>query len=367
MHSEYAVINPRFDFERALFLLEKHTPPSDVIAATVRLGDHALKRQIEAFLKDNSKAAHPTIAVAPLKIDPAATLAWRSSLDAATRAPSKTEITDAAVAAVAMSHKRTTWQERLRHEIKVVDAVLATNSSSLTGVLRRNADGERLSVHYPQLGSCDVLKRLHAETRHAITRHRLLSLDLSAAHPSVALGALVSTVGAVEAQRRCPTLHLVVTDRAAAVSRVQQQTQTSGDGKRRLLAALNQTENDEYHASRPPFIKRLIKERAEMEEALLNWPPLASLTGRIKAKAEQSGKGATLLSLLMQSAENLILETAIPHLRASGWSFVAPVGDASLLEPTRSGLDCNAAAAIVVEAARSLGVDVKVKVEHTPV
>ena len=48
--SGYTGIIPRFDLQRAKELLQRGKPPTEVIAAAVRLGDDQLKRSIELFV-----------------------------------------------------------------------------------------------------------------------------------------------------------------------------------------------------------------------------------------------------------------------------------------------------------------------------
>ena len=107
-----------------------------------------------------------------------------------------------------------------------------------------------------------------------------------------------------------------------------------------------------------------------MEAALLEFPVLQGAIAAIEVKAARTAKDTTLLSLLMQAGENAVIAAASPALAQHGWRFVAPIADASLVEP-QAGMVVDDGA---VETARrvmegvgeSLGIPVRVKVEHRP-
>ena len=71
----------------------------------------------------------------------------------------------------------------------------------------------------------------------------------------------------------------------------------------------------------------------------------------------------------MQAGETKVLEAAIPRLRAIGWGFVAPIGDALVLEalpPSASGPE--AAREEMEATAHELGMPLmRVKIAHMPI
>ena len=277
------------------------------------------------------------------------------------------------------------WRSRLRHEAKRLDVLLAwlgetDGEKRLEGKVVHDDAGGRMRVFHPELDQLDFVKTVHGATRHTITQHRLLELDISGAHPSAAWAACRHAFGA-DAERRCPSLALYVRSRSAAIRQLRSQyaekkrtPPNEGDAKVRILAALNQHVDDETHAARVPFIKSLVRERADMETALLGFPLLRDEVAAIKAKAATSGKATTLLALLMQGVEDKILRLALPRLADLGWALVAPISDAVLLEQTSEASEAPSGVADAAEnardameaVARDAMVTITVKIDHVP-
>jgi len=316
---------------------------------------------------------HATLRVAPLPIDREATGALKDALDAA--------IADASLTLEALpaehffktlvkSAQPGKWRERLAHESKKLGTLLATGVGELVGVVKADDSGGRMSVHYPELGMDDFLKGIAAGTRHKITGHRLLELDISGAHPAAAWAALLAKHGDGAAVL-CPCLSLFVKERVKAVARVKRAYATpksDAEAKVLILRSLNQSAGDEAHRHRKPFLKALVEERAHMEEALLEFAPLAPCVAAIREKA-RGGKPTTLLSLLMQAAENAVITASAQSLEPHGWRLVAPISDAVLLQPTSTPCApeaCEAARRLMENVAEGMGVRASVKVEHVP-
>jgi hypothetical protein len=332
-----------------------------------------LKRKAfaEARAAEEEDDEETRVSVAPLPVDRARLLEWIDELRAGA-AP--------AVERVASSRKPdTTPRDRLEREINVASKILRAcpaDDSGIPGSVVRDSAGGRLRLDHEGIDHRDVMKSLHAESRAAVTANRLLSLDVSGAHPCVAWGALVHRHGSDEAARVAPTLGRLVLDRDGLVSRLARQyssAMTARDLKKKLLSALNQSKDDEYHHLRKPILKALVDEREAMADALLDWPPIARYAAAIRAKAAVPGaRGGRLLSLLMQAGETQLLLAAIDPLNSLGWLFVAPVNDAILLVPAsadvpRDGTACEAAARCFEQAVLSkLGVTITVKVEMAP-
>ena len=94
---------------------------------------------------------------------------------------------------------------RFNNEAKKVTAMLkGLVDGNLIGVLKHNTAGARLSVFYESMCQSDWFKGVSPVTRHIVTGHRLLELDMKGAHPAVAWSALVCQLG-VEAATRCCT------------------------------------------------------------------------------------------------------------------------------------------------------------------
>ena len=272
-----------------------------------------------------------------------------------------------------------TLVQRCKHEIKKLNTLLAQEPAvlaALQGQATGSAADGRMRLVYPQLGGTyDIFKQLHEVTRHEITAHALLALDVSGAHPSCAYAALLAKHGGcpAAAHKACPKLSLFVTDRPSAVSQLQKQYKTplsDVEAKVKILAALNQSSHDANHKLRKPFLKALVEERPALEEALLEFELLRPHATVISDKAALGGS-ASLLSLLMQAAENTLLLVAIPALKAAGWHFVAPINDALLLRAADASVDislegCQRAAVVFEDAARAVSVEITVKVEHAP-
>ena len=275
---------------------------------------------------------HATLRVAPLPIDREATGELKDTLDAAVADASLT------LEALPADHFFKTlvknaqpgkWRERLAHESKKLGRLLATGVDKLAGIVKADDSGGRMSVHYPELGMDDFLKGIAAITRHKITGHRLLELDISGAHPAAAWAALLAKHGDGAAVL-CPCLSLFVADRKKAVARVKREYATpksDAEAKVLILRSLNQSSGDEAHRHRKPFLKALVEERRLMEEALLEFAPLASCVVAIREKA-RGGKPTTLLSLLMQAVENAVITESAQSLELHGWRLVAPISDA---------------------------------------
>ena len=258
---------------------------------------------------------------------------------------------------------------RFQTECKSLDVLLRSGGASLSNVVYQKGDVEgRTQVENPEIGQDEFVKRLHKSTRHRITNHRLIELDISGAHPAVCWSALVAKHGAGEARRICSNLHLLVHDRDKAfdiVVREGTQSLTSEQAKTDTLAALNQSENDGYHKTRRPFLKKLVEERRHMEKALLAFSPLRTTTDAAVARVKNAGNEATLLSLLMQAGETRAIESAVAPLNELGFDVVAIVADAIFLDRRP---DCAATAdearEALVESARALRIELKVKVDH---
>ena len=313
------------------------------------------------------------LTLSPLRIELGAARAWRKSLATSAASPATTlESLDTDVRAVAKNAKDGDWRARLQHEVQRLDVLLGKNVHTLDNVVRDDGAGGRVSVFHRAIGQFDFLKGIASITRHKISGNLLLELDISAAHPSAAWGALVAKHGAAGAEDLCPCLALLVKDRETAINRLASEYArgiTPEDAKTKLLRSLNQTADDETHAHRKPFLRKLVEERPAMEAALLEFAPIAGVIDAIRAKAEKSGKASTLLALLMQACENAVIVASIPRLAELGWAAVGVISDALLLEAHRTGLDESAAEAArreMQDVGRGLGILIQVKIDHAP-
>ena len=345
------------------------------------------KRKWNAGDSQESNAAL-TIKLAPLRLDTNAVREWRDLLVAtAADATADPRNFDADLTALARTARAphppqeqhegmevNAWRERFRREVGRLDLLIAANVATLTNVVVADDAGARLAVRHPEIGQRNFMKTIASVTRHRITG-QLLELDVSGAHPAAAWSAMVLMHGADEAARRSPCLRLVVTDRAAAVARLLAEYKgatppTPAEAKTKLLRSLNQSKDDKTHAMRKPFLKSLVEERDEMEVALLAFPPLQNVVDKIREKARAGGKSSTLLSLLMQAAENHAVVEAIPELAALGWKCEAVLNDALLLRAHRDGLHAEAhyevARKAMQDVAGRLGMNVSVKIDHRP-
>jgi hypothetical protein len=311
--------------------------------------------------------------LAPVPVDRNATQAWRDALQSAAddEAASLEALEDARVRDVAGSGrgKRGEWRERLRREIKRLDVLLLrANVTQLESRVRADPSGGRVSVHHPVLGQSDYLKTLHERSRHELSGHALLALDISNAHASVAWAAVLAANRGDEAaaHTRCPTLGQLATDRDSAVRALVQERGggevTASEAKKLFSSALNQ---DAGTGTGRGMLQALRAERPTMEEALLAFAPLASFAQAIRAKADASSNAATRLSLLMQAGETAVVRAAIPALDAKGWACAAVVADAVYFVRARSdAVDARAAADAMEAVACDMGVALRVKVEH---
>ena len=112
----------------------------------------------------------------------------------------------------------------------------------------------------------------------------------------------------------------------------------------------------------------LINERSAITDALMVFPPISS---NISSALTLAADGKSLLSLLMQAVEDCAIQKAIPQLEQMGWVFVAPISDCILLDWRPGSVPltrefCNASALAMAYAARSLAIQIRVKVEHYP-
>ena len=312
----------------------------------------------------------------PLRLDTEALTAWRAELDEAVQSSDADSFVRSADIASLVAKKlngddaRSACRSRVLGEIKMLDSLIEKQITQLTNVVGDREAGGRLTVYHPEIKRHNFVKAVASITRHRITGHRLLELDIVAAHPSVAWGALLAKHGPQEARRLCPNLGLVVTDRLQAFDRVIEQyggTIQSSHAKRLVLQSMNQSHTDPNHDKRKHFLKQLVEERPRMEAALCDFPPLGSIVGTIQAKAAASGKQATLLSLLFQAAENVVIVHSIPALAKKGWVAVGEVNDALLLQ-------ARDAQAVTPEEARDtmmyvgsdMGIPLAVKIDHAP-
>lgn len=322
----------------------------------------------------------PKCFLPPLRIDLGAVDAWSNTIAAAAAAVAKgallDDLADERVSAMLRKtdNTRDKLLTRLRHEIKRLDLLLGAKAHTLTNEIVEDDAGSRLMVYHANINQMSYVKTIHGVTRHIITNYKLLELDVSGAHPAAAFAAVVAQEGSVEsAILKVPKLAMLVLDRASAVQAVCDEY-ISGDNrpdaakaKVLLLRSLNQTREDEKHALRKPFLKALVEEREVMTGALVCFPPLAGVTQAIQAKASESGKASTLLSLLMQATENLIIERSIAALATIGWNTVGVISDAVLLERQDAETDVEEARIKMETVAENLGIKITVKIDHKPV
>ena len=383
--------------------MEAPTQKSDAMPATVRcptnlyewlglvdlLDAASVKNACTPKKKTNKKSfdgvEHASIMVIPVVIDVVLATRWSGALKTAAEAPEETVCDmDPLVRKVSHTGKHggvgETWRDRLLHEARRMDTLLkaAVECADLEGVVISNDCGGRLKVFYPAIGQVDFFKSISGPSRHVVTGHQFLELDISGAHPAAAWAAVVAMCdGEVEhARLLTPKLALVVEDREAAIGILCSQygagELSDADCKVKLLRSLNQSTKDETHSMRKPLLKALVEERKSMTNALLEFSPIASYVDAIRDKAMESNKDTTLLSLLMQAVEQAIIERGIEALETTGWQFVVPISDAVLLSPTSDSLRTPAAceaARVAMEAASKQvlgGVGVKVKIDHFP-
>jgi hypothetical protein len=271
------------------------------------------------------------------------------------------------------------WVSRLAREAQRLNLLRANNVHKLSNVVELNQAGGRLTIYHPEINQRNFFKGLAASTRHCITNHQLLELDISAAHVICAWAAVVAQHGEAEARRACPNLHLVATDRATAVQTLIGEYHATNrpsvaDAKTNILRSLNQSASDDNHPLRKPFLKKLVEERERMTMALLEFEPVRPTAAAIQEKAAASGKTTTLLSLLMQEAEKAVIVRTIAELDKVGWATVGEVNDAILLRHTQGSFatasDAKNAANVAREtmegAGRAMGIPLVVKVDHLP-
>lgn len=321
------------------------------------------------------ESTHSTVEMSPMCVDLEAASQWRQLLLAAAANPEtkrETFCADMKMLALKTAGDDDRWRARFRHEASRLDVLIVHNATKLTNSVVPNSSGARLSSFHSEIGQTNFVKTIASCTRHRITNHSLLELDISGAHPSVAWGAVVAHLGVDEARRVCPNLFIVVTDRARAVGTLVKQSKNLDEStaKTRVLSALNQSEDDHYHHQRPRFVRELIEERRTMTSALLHFPPIAPYVDEIKEKSARSGKSTSLLSNLMQAAENALIERAVSDLRRIGWTTVGTMGDGilcdALVASSKTKEGCETARQCMVDAAGALGIDASVKIDHFP-
>lgn len=322
--------------------------------------------------------AHATLRVAPLRVDLTAAREWRDALEEVANDPQSTPDTfDDAMRVLEARAKDGDWRRRFRHEIERINVLLKCETDALEGIVKRNDAEGRMSVWYrAPMSQCDFLKGIAPPTRHIVTSHRLLELDISAAHPSVAWSAVRRKHGEDNARQLCPRLAQLATDRDGAMRAVQDDHNekhsvqlSAADAKGEVVRAINSTVDDKAHRHRAPFVKGLVEERSTMETAMREDAAVNGATALALIERKVT-KGTSMLSLLMQRAENAVLEAAIPRLEALGWSFVAPTGDALFLERSDDSV-CDddrleGARQEMERAAEDMGVSIRVKIDHRP-
>lgn len=335
--------------------------------------------------KSVSVIAHPMITVSAVRVDLPLAHRWLSALRRGAEVPiEQFGSLDRLVRIVSCSGKQAgcgeAWRDRLLHEADRMNTLLTAmgECDQLDGVVLSNEDGGRLKVYYPMLSQTDFFKSISGPSRHVLTAHSLLELDISGAHPAAAFAAVVALCDGERehARRVTPKLALVVENREAAVGILSSQYNagevTDADCKVKILRSLNQSHRDETHSMRKPFLKALVEERKTMTNALLEFAPIGNYVDVIRDKAMQSRKDTTLLSLLMQAVEQQIIEAGVDALDRLGWAFVVPISDAVLVKATTPELlnpdACERARRAMQHAACDLlgGLEVKVKIDHMP-
>ena len=227
----------------------------------------------------------------------------------------------------------------------------------------------RMQIFHPVMNYTDFFKTIHESSRHTITAHRLLALDIKSSHPSCAWSAVKSQLGYLAAKETCPNLHLLVHTSPERlleeVNKTRRPWITINEAKINLLKALNMSTH--YNGMSDIEIG-LINERSAITDALMVFPPISS---NISSALTLAADGKSLLSLLMQAVEDCAIQKAIPQLEQMGWVFVAPISDCILLDWRPGSVPltrefCNASALAMAYAARSLAIQIRVKVEHYP-
>jgi len=333
--------------------------------------------------KSKSVVAHSTIKVSPIHVDLALAHRWLSALRRGAEVPvEQFGALDRLIRVVSCSGKHggcgEAWRDRLLHEASRVNTLLTAMGScdQLEGIVLSNEDGGRLKVYYPSISQVDFFKSISAPSRHVLTAHQLLELDISGAHPAAAFAAVIALCGdRTHARQLTPKLALVVEDRESAIGILSSQygggEVTDADCKTKILRSLNQSDKDETHHFRKPFLKALVEERKIMTNALLEFAPISNYVDGIREKAMQSNKNTTLLSLLMQAVEQQVIEAGVDKLIDMGWTFVVPIADAILMRATTAELNpesCERARSAMQKAARDIlgGLDVTIKIDHMP-
>ena len=335
--------------------------------------------------KSKSVVAHPTITVSPIHVDLALAHRWLSALRRGAEVPvEQFGGLDRLIKVVSCSGKHggcgEAWRDRLLHEASRVNTFLIAmgECGQLEGIVLSNEDAGRLKVYYPAISQVDFFKSISAPSRHVLTAHALLELDISGAHPAAAFAAVIALCDGDRnhARQLTPKLALVVEDRESAIGILSSQygggEVTDAECKIKILRSLNQSDKDETHSFRKPFLKALVEERKTMTNALLEFAPIGNYVDGIRDKAMQSNKNTTLLSLLMQAVEQQVIEAGIDKLADLGWTFVVPIADAVLVRATTPELmnpdSCECARRTIQQAARDIlgGVDVTIKIDHMP-
>ena len=334
--------------------------------------------------KSKSVVAHPTITVSPIHVDLALAHRWLLALRRGAEVPvEQFGALDMLIRVVSCSGKHggcgEAWRDRLLHEASRVNTLLIAmgECDQLEGIVLSNEDGGRLKVYYPAIHQVDFFKSISAPSRHVLTAHKLLELDISGAHPAAAFAAVIALCDGDRnhARQLTPKLALVVEDRESAIGILSSQfgggEVTDAECKVKILRSLNQSDKDETHHFRKPFLKALVEERKTMTTALLEFAPISNYVDGIRDKAMQSNKNTTLLSLLMQATEQQVIEAGIDKLTDMGWTFVVAISDAVLVRATTAELNpesCERARVAMQQAARDIlgGVNVTIKIDHMP-
>lgn len=315
---------------------------------------------------------HSLLTVSPLKIDVDRARSWAEELRTAADAESPPcHETDTGSVAVRTKLKGPEgWRRRLRLEADRVEKMLGSvREGLLEGVLLDNARGERLQVYYPQMKETDFFKSAAPATRHRVTGHKLLELDISSAHPNIAYAA----VRAVHTENTTPKLKRLATDPSGMVDEYVNNGYFKGraEAKTAFLAALNQ--NEWSSCAQNDVLQTIRKERRFVRSALRVWGPISGYVQNIeehvaKLNRGRSGKAVDILPYLLRAGETRLLEVAIQKLSEIGLHLAAPVSDALLLssEDEISRTSAHHARALFVRSAATLGVHVKVKIDHTP-
>lgn len=314
------------------------------------------------------------VSVAPLRIDTAAAGAWWQLLMTGSRAPS-VDAVDPRVAPIARKSmwESKDWRARLSREAskvgRLLDTVCLTNGL-LHGETYMRLSGGRTQTHYPQLAAAQFFQTFAKETKHEVTGHKYIELDLSAAHLAVAWGAVLIHAGGNEqaAKQKCPRLCIAATDKERAREIVAQQNNIDPkDAKRRILMQLNQGEGNGGR-----FLKCLAEERLHMKTALREHPFIAGERLRaIQERVQRESKDE--LNLMFRALEGEAARTAAGTVIDHGLETVAFDSDCIFTRPTRAlaeGQTAQQAIDAALEAVHEqlhdkLGIRMMMELEHS--